>query len=96
MMDCPAERAVEVRYPDGKLIVTTNDEMKFDWVRLQIQKHQLKGCYVIFDGNRYEINDYGVIVDYPLDMFGKHDEIASEILKNCVEMRRAKENGTVL
>ena len=82
MSKCPVDEYVSVYYPDGTLIVETNNELEFNYVRLQITLYNIEGCYVYFRNKKYEITSYGTIPGCPEGLFDNNERIASEILKN--------------
>lgn len=72
----PYEDCADVFYADGTKICRTNSEYELDWVRLQIKKHRLEGCYVERNGERYSIDANG---HTNIDLFPKHLNIASQL-----------------
>lgn len=82
MSKCPVDEYASVYYPDGTLIVETNNELEFNYVRLQITLYNIEGCYVYFRNKKYEITSYGTIPEWPKRLFDNNERIASEILKN--------------
>lgn len=50
------EPEIEILNPDGHIIVKTNNELVFDWFRLQIKKNKLEGYKIrTKDNNIYSI-----------------------------------------
>lgn len=82
MTQCPIEEEVSIYYPDGKLIVRTNNELEFNYVRLQIAINSIEGCYLYFKNEKFEILPYGTIEHWPLGLFDKNENMASEFFKN--------------
>lgn len=70
--NCPQNEYVKLFDNENKLICETNSDLEFDWVRARIKELGLKGCYLIFRGERIEINEYGCPLDYPTGMFDNH------------------------
>ena len=89
MSKCPIDGYVSVYYPDGTLIVRTNNETEFNYARLQITLYNLIGCYVYFENKKYEITRYGTILNWPKGLFDNNERIASEILKQGFFKRKA-------
>ena len=89
MSKCPVDEYASVYYPDGTLIVRTNNEVEFNYARLQIVLNNLEGCYVYFKNERYEINPYGVIPNWPKGLFDSNEQIAIQIVKNGILKKKA-------
>lgn len=70
----------EVYYPDGKLIYSGNDILKFHWIRTQIKKYGIYRCYVKYNDDIISIDKYGNLDHYP-DGF---DELISDIFLQLV------------
>ena len=85
--DCPKNEYVDVYYSDGTLLAHTNDELEFNWIRLQIKKKGLSGCYIVFRGEKYEIDKYGVLEYQPLGCFDSLEMVLDELL----DINRPKE-----
>lgn len=66
--DVPKNNSILLYDNDDTLICTINDEIEFAWVRTQIAKHQIKGCYVMFYHNKININLYGIPEYHPNGM----------------------------
>ena len=67
------EPEIEILNPDGHIIVKTNNELVFDWFRLQIKKKKLEGykirtednqIYPIFPDGTYN-TIYNTLDEYP-------------------------------
>lgn len=52
-------------YPDGTLITETTDNIVFIYVQNCIERLQLKGCFVEFDGERIMIDKDGNLEKCP-------------------------------
>ena len=79
------EPEIEILNPDGNIVVKTNNELVFDWFRLQIKKKKLEGykirtedneIYPIFPDGRYNT------VDKTLDEYpgSEHMKIIMDLL----------------
>ena len=90
MSKCPIEEYASVYYPDGTLIIKTNNEIEFNYIRLQITLQNLKGYYVCFKDKKYEITSYGTIPDWPSGLFDANERIISEILRQGLLKRNTK------
>lgn len=56
------EEYVTIYNPKGEEIVTTNNPLVFDDIRLQIAEKQLEGYYFIHRNNKYPIESDGDII----------------------------------
>jgi hypothetical protein len=54
----------ELYNPDGGFMWTLNSELEFNDVRIQIKNQKLKGYYISFKGQRYEIDSDGRLPIY--------------------------------
>lgn len=79
------EPEIEILNPDGHIIVKTNNELVFDWFRLQIRKKKLEGykirtedneIYPIFPDGSYN-TVYKTLDEYP---GSKHMKIVMDLL----------------
>lgn len=80
LKECPYNEYVKIYDSEGKLICWTNDDLQYDWVRARIKEKKLKGCYLIFRGERIEINEYGCPLEYPKGMFDNHLEALCDLV----------------
>lgn len=71
---CPSNEHVEIYDNEDNLIVRTNSDLEFNWVRAEIKEKNLKGCYLIFRGKKIEINENGDLVEYPHGLFEYNGE----------------------
>lgn len=62
---CPKNHPAKIYYPDGTLIVETDDERIFNYVRAEIKEHELVGCYIEYKGQRIRIDYKGNLENYP-------------------------------
>lgn len=61
--------SVKIYNPDGTLLCDTNNELVFNDIRIQIKDQKLTGYYLIFEGNKCEINNDGELVKWPKGLF---------------------------
>jgi predicted ATPase len=72
--------------PDGSVIGTITDEFTLGNVRIQIAKQQLSGYYVVFQGDRIDIDSNGDLSRWPR---GFYDEIQKQFAE-LVRIRRSR------
>lgn len=65
--------------PDDKLIISTNNRLCYLDICAQIAKKHLEGHYIIWHGQRLEINPDGSIVPNPPTFFGRARTIWTKI-----------------
>lgn len=80
MNEFPEHEPFKVFYGDGKLIYSGNDILKMHWIRMQIKKNQIVGCYIEFKDEKISIDHFGNLSHYP-DGF---DEIITDIFMELV------------
>lgn len=80
MKKCPCEKYVDIFYPDGTLIVHTNNRLVYDWVRLQIKEKQLIGCYLMFQGQRISLDRNGTEGDYPEGLMDEGTKVLLQLV----------------
>jgi len=73
-INCPVNEYVEIYDNENNLIIRTNSDLEFNWVRAEIKEKNLKGCYLIFRGEKIEINENGDLVEYPHGLFEYNGE----------------------
>ena len=61
----PGHPYFEVYYPDHTLIYNGTDILMFHWIRTQIKKYEIYGCYVEYTGKTITIDHLGNLSDYP-------------------------------
>lgn len=66
---CPKNCPAKIFYPDGSLIVETADETMFNYIRAEIKKHHMSGCYIEYKGQTIRLDKNGTPEDYPDDEF---------------------------
>ena len=66
---CPKNEYVEMYDSNDTLICETNNDIEFLWVRGQIKRKHLKGCYIKFHDKKILIDEKGNPTDYPDGMF---------------------------
>lgn len=58
---------LDIYEPSGKLLGTVN-EYEFLDIRVQIKKEQIFGYYLIFNGEKVQIDKNGELEEYPLGL----------------------------
>lgn len=58
---------LDIYKPSGKLLGTVN-EYEFLDIRVQIKKEQIFGYYLIFNGEKVQIDKNGELEEYPLGL----------------------------
>ena len=76
----PGHPYFEVYYPDRTLIYNGTDILMFHWIRTQIKKYEIYGCYVEYKGKTITIDHLGNLSDYP-DGF---DELIQNIFMELI------------
>lgn len=84
---CPTEDYVDVYNPNGTVLVRTNDEVMFSYIRHEIAKNRYEGYYVVFHDKKSMINHYGVVEDWDKDMFKWNSHFSGEILRYGLQTR---------
>ena len=74
MSKCPVEEYLDMYYPDGTLIVHTNSYLTYNYVRAEIKEKQLKGCYIMFKGQKIRLDRNGTEEYFPDGMMDKVTE----------------------
>ena len=77
---CPKDKPAKIFYPDGELIVETDNPIVFEWIRLQIKEQQLSGCYIEFEDYRLTIDRNGTLSDYPEGLFDTYQKILIQLI----------------
>lgn len=67
-------------------IVTTNNPLVFDDIRLQIGTKQLKGYYIIHRGKEYPIQPNGQIWPWPDGLFDKQFTFSGKLITLALEL----------
>ena len=60
---------VKIYNPDGTLLCETNNELIFNDIRIQIKNQNLKGYYLIYEGNKCDIDNDGQLSRWPKGLF---------------------------
>lgn len=76
----PGHPYFEVYYPDHTMIYNGTDILMFHWIRTQIKKHEIYGCYVKFKDDIITIDHQGNLSHYP-DGF---DDLISSIFMKLI------------
>jgi hypothetical protein len=66
---CPKNIPVKIYDANDELIVETDDDLVFNWVRAEIKEKQLSGCYIIFQGEKIRVDRNGTPECYPDGFF---------------------------
>ena len=77
---CPKNKSAKIFYPDGSLIVETDNELMFYYIRVQIRKLQLSGCYIEFEGQKIKMDRNGELQDYPDGLFDESTKLLLELI----------------
>ncbi len=76
----PKQEEFEVYYPNGELIVKSDDILLLHYIRTQIKENDIKGCYIIFKNEKITIDREGNLSHYPKGF----DEVISDIFLKLV------------
>ena len=71
MSQCPVENFVDFYRPDGTLLTHTNDYLTYAWIRAQIKEKQLRGYYIMFNGEKVTLDRNGTESHFPNGMMEK-------------------------
>lgn len=74
MSKCPVEEYIDMYYPDGTLIVHTNSDLTYNYVRTEIKEKQPKGCYIVFKGEKIRLDRNNTEEHFPDSMMDKVTE----------------------
>ncbi len=75
------ENKVTVYKPDGKKLITTDNVLIFNDIRLQIKQKGLSGYYIIFEDKKYEINTNGMILSWPNGLFDTETHQLTKLIR---------------
>lgn len=78
------EEYVTICNPKGEEIVTTNNPLVFDDIRLQIAEKQLAGYYFIHRDNKHLIEPNGDIV-WSDGLFDKYTHLKAKLVKHILK-----------
>lgn len=78
--ECPKNKPAKFFYPDGTLIVETDNDLMFDYIRVRIKQEQIHGCYIEFEGHKILIDSNGDLSDYPDGFFTAHMDLLFELI----------------
>ena len=67
--NCPKNDMVSFYYPDGSLITMTDNDLVFLYIRSEIKRLGLYGCYISYKDQIIRINENGDLSDYPKGLF---------------------------
>ena len=94
--DCPKDENWLLFDGDGNSEVLENVTM-FNYARLQIAKGRLEGYFMVrmsdfrdkslSEVEKFPVNHYGVVENYPADMFQSSHDMVGEIIKAMVQTR---------
>ena len=74
------ENPVTILNPDGTELVTTNDKVIFDDIRLQIAQQKLEGYCVKFRGESIKIGTNGSLKIWPKGLMDTDENLLIELL----------------
>ena len=80
-LKCPKNEYVDIYDNEDRRITRTNEDVTFNWVRAEIKEKQLKGCYLIFHGQRINIDHAGNLYDYPDGLFDENTNQLCRLIK---------------
>lgn len=91
---CPQNDAVTFYYPDGTEIVTTNNDVMFNYVRTQIKKNGFTGCYLVTKKGLHniKIDRYGNLESWPDGVFDVNLKLLNELLDDVEKEPQVKYN----
>ena len=75
--------------PSGEDLLTSNNSLVLDSIRLEIAKKKLKGYSVKFKNTNYPINENGKINPWPYDLCNK----SLVILKQLFSIKNGRKNN---
>lgn len=76
----PKNIPVEVYYPDGTLLVITDNALELDYIRNIICDNKAEGYYLMFKGQRHEILPNGRVDNWPYGMFDTYQYLLARLL----------------
>ena len=83
MRFCPHNDFVKMYDGNGDLICETEEDLVFEYVRAQIAKNRIEGCYLEFRGEKYELTKVANLhykQEWPKDLFDLLNHYLSETL----------------
>jgi hypothetical protein len=82
---------VEVFDPEDNSLGQLNEYEFYD-LRLQILKNRVQGYYVMFNGERSNINSFGRLDNWHKDMFNIIESYCEELILLASKMKKEVEN----
>jgi len=82
--------AVDLYDPEGNKVGTIETMLQFDDVRLQILKQEVSGYYVIWEGEKIEINKDSTLNRWPNGMFDVTEKMLAEMIHLRTHKRKQK------
>lgn len=80
MNNCPKNDKVSIYYPDGNIITITDNDLEFLYVRAEIKRLNLYGCYISYKDQIIKINPNGDLSDYPEGLFDTWGKLNIKLL----------------
>lgn len=80
MLQCPVNDWADFYYPDGTKICRTNSDMEFAYIRKRIKEMGSVGFYLIFRGERIDIDENGNLSNYPDEFFDNLTSLYLELV----------------
>ena len=77
---CPKNIPVTIYDCNDELIVETDNDLVFDWVRAEIKEKSLEGCYLIFKGEKIRLDRNGTPECYPDGLF---EYLTDQLVRLC-------------
>lgn len=68
------EDHVSLYNPKGKLIGIIKNELAFNDVRIQIKNKKIKGYYIVWEGQSYQINSNGKLDNFPFELYRTYEK----------------------
>lgn len=84
----PEERHDHFLY-DGSFIGNLNINESIV-LRLNICQEGIDGCYIVFEGQKIFINEYGRIIDWPKGLYDFYSDKCVELMFLSVKKKRLK------
>ena len=75
------EKEVTIYNSDNKKVITTDNELIFNDICVQIMRKKLSGYYIIFENKKYEIDMNGNVIGYPNTLFNINKNQLSDLVK---------------
>jgi len=76
---------------DGTWLGPIYNLTEFNWVRLQVMKQNVSGCYITYKGEKHELMLDGSVENCPNDLFNRDCEYIFELLQ--IPLGKLDEHG---